>query len=125
MVYIFSAIFLYFFSGLLLYMLQRRILFNTSGHPGAPKEYKLLKTKEIYITTEDGINLLSWHHLGNSNLPLLIYFQGNSYHIGDRANRIKKYIDVNWNVIILSWRGFGGNKGNPTEKTYTKMEKQF
>ena len=120
MVYIFSAIFLYFFSGLLLYMLQRRILFNTSGHPGAPKEYKLLKTKEIYITTEDGINLLSWHHLGNSNLPLLIYFQGNSYHIGDRANRIKKYIDVNWNVIILSWRGFGGNKGNPTEKNLYK-----
>ena len=25
-------------------MLQRRILFNTSGHPGAPKEYKLLKS---------------------------------------------------------------------------------
>jgi len=101
-------------------MLQRRILFNTSGHPGAPKEYNLLKIKEIIIPTDDGINLLSWYYLGDSRLPLLIYFHGNSFHIGDRANRIKKYIDVNWNVIILSWRGFGGNKGKPTEKNLYK-----
>ena len=118
--YIFSAIFIYLFFGFLLYVLQRRIVFNTSGHPGAPKDYNLFTTKVIQIPTEDNINLLSWLHIGDKNLPLLIYFHGNSFHIGDRAYRIQKYIDQKWNVLLVSWRGFGGNKGNPTEKNLYK-----
>ena len=115
MEYIFSAIFLYFFLGLLLFIFQRRILFNKSAYPGSPKNYKLNNIEEIFITTEDNINLLSWYYKGDQNLPLIVYFHGNSFHIGDRANRIEKYINENWNVLLVSWRGFGGNKGNPTE----------
>ena len=81
--YIFSAIFLYFFLGFLLYIFQRRIIFNKSGHPGAPQDYNLTKTEEIYIKTEDNLDLLSWYHKGDNSLPLLVYFHGNSYHIGD------------------------------------------
>ncbi len=120
MKYIFSAIFLYLFIGLLLFVFQRRIVFNTSGHPGAPKDYNLFTTKEIQILTEDNVNLLSWFHIGDKNLPLLVYFQGNSFHIGDRAHRIQKYINHNWNVLLVSWRGFGGNSGKPTEKNLYK-----
>ena len=118
--YIFSAIFLYFFIGILLFCFQRRIIFNRSGHPGSPKDYNLSNTKEILIATEDNIDLLSWLHMGNKNLPLLIYLHGNSFHIGDRAYRIQKYINKNWNVLLVSWRGFGGNKGNPTENNLYK-----
>ncbi len=120
MIYIFSAIFLYIFIGLLLYLLQRRILFNKSGHPGAPIDYELYSVKEIYILTDDDINLLSWFHLGDKTSPLLIYFHGNSFNIGDRAFRVKRYIDQNWNVLLVSWRGFGGNQGNPTEANLYK-----
>ena len=120
MEYIFSAIFLYFFLGLLLFIYQRRIVFNKSGHPGLPKDYNLNNTEQIFITTCDGINLLSWYHQGDKKLPLLVYFHGNSFHIGDRAYRIKKYINKNWNVLLISWRGFGGNDGNPTEKNLYK-----
>ena len=118
--YIFSAIFLYFFLGILLYIFQRRIIFNKSGHPGAPQDYNLTKTEEIYIKTEDSLDLLSWYHKGDNSLPLLVYFHGNSFHIGDRAYRIERYIERNWSVLLVSWRGFGGNKGNPTEKNLYK-----
>ena len=57
----------------MLYILQRRILFNTSGYPGKPSDYGLNLTKEIQILTEDKINLLSWYHKSNEKLPLLIY----------------------------------------------------
>ena len=114
--YIFSAIFLYFFLGFLLYIFQRRIVFNKSGHPGAPKDYNLGNTEEVYIKTEDNLKLLSWYHKGNNSLPLIVYFHGNSFHIGDRAYRIQRYIEKNWSVLLVSWRGFGGNEGNPTEK---------
>ena len=120
MEYIFSAIFLYLFFGLMLFVFQRSIVFNKSGHPGKPNDYNLLTTEEIQILTEDNISLLCWLYNGDKGLPLLIYFHGNSFHIGDRAHRIQKYIDKKWNVLLVSWRGFGGNKGTPPEKNLYK-----
>ena len=120
MKYIFSAIFLYLFFGLLLFLFQRRIVFNKSGHPGTPKDYNLFSTKAIQIPTEDRIQLLSWFHLGSKKLPLLVYFHGNSFHIGDRAYRVQRYINQNWSVLLVSWRGFSGNKGKPSESNLYK-----
>ena len=116
MIYIFSAIILYIFLGLSLYLLQRKILFNISGQPRDPSHYGLEAVKKIQILTNDGISLLSWYVKGNEKTPLLVYFHGNSFDIGERAYRIKRYIDKNWAVLLVSWRGYSGNKGNPTEK---------
>ena len=109
MIYIFSAIFLYFFLGLLLFSLQRKIVFNTSGRPQNPSYYGLNDTKEIQIITKDGVSLLSWYFKGLSSKPLLIYFHGNSFDIGERAYRIKRYIDKGFSILLVSWRGFSGN----------------
>ena len=54
--------------------------------------------------------------LKEKNTPLLVYFHGNSFDIGERAYRIKRYIDQNWAVLLVAWRGYSGNIGNPTEK---------
>ena len=116
MIYIFSAIILYIFLGLSLYSLQRKILFNTSGRPQNPSHYGLETVKEVQILTNDGISLLSWYFKGKGKTPLLVYFHGNSFDIGERAYRVKRYIDQNWAVLLVAWRGYSGNIGNPTEK---------
>ena len=113
--YIFFIVFLYIFFGFLLYVFQRRIIFNKSGKPKAPEHYTLEKTKEIYIKTADNISLLAWFHEGDKNKPILVYFHGNSFDIGERAYRIKRYNDAGFSTLLVSWRGFSGNKGNPTE----------
>ena len=69
MIYIFSLIFLYIFSGLILFFLQRRILFNTSGTPNDPKYYGLEDVKEVKINTKDNISLLAWHFKGSKKSP--------------------------------------------------------
>ena len=81
MIYIFSAIILYFFLGLSLYLLQRKIIFNTSGRPQDPSHYGLESVKKIQILTNDGISLLSWYVEGKGETPLLVYFHGNSFKI--------------------------------------------
>ena len=46
----------------------------------------------------------------------MIYFHGNSFDIGERANRIERYINKGWGGgLLLSWRGYSGNKGTPNE----------
>ena len=113
--YIFFIVFLYIFFGFLLYFFQRRIIFNTSGKPNSPEYYSLEKTKEIYIKTADNISLLAWFHEGDKSMPILVYFHGNSFDIGERAYRIKRYNDAGFSTLLVSWRGFSGNSGNPTE----------
>ena len=113
--YIFLLVFLYLFLGFLLYILQRRILFNRSGKPNLPESYNLQNTLQINIRTADKISLLAWFFKGNQHKPILVYFHGNSFDIGERAYRLKRYIDNNWSVIIVAWRGYSGNKGKPTE----------
>ncbi len=120
MIYIFSCIFLYFFFGFFLYLFQRKILFNTSDKPKKPSCYGLAEVKEVCIITKDNISLLSWYFSSKVKSPLLIYFHGNSFNIGERSYRIKKYIDRNWSVLLVSWRGYSGNLGNPSEENLYK-----
>ena len=115
--YIFFIVFLYIFFGFLLYIFQRRIIFNTSGKPNSPEYYNLGDTKEIFIKTTDKISLLGWFYQGHENKPILVYFHGNSFDIGERAYRIKRYNDAGFSTLIVAWRGFSGNEGNPTEKS--------
>ena len=46
----------------------------------------------------------------------LVYFHVNSFDIGGGAYRVKRYIDQNWAVLLVAWRGFSGNIGNPIDK---------
>jgi len=114
--YIFFGIFIYFIIGLSLFLLQRRITFNKSGKPRKPKEYGLHEIKEVFILTLDNLSLKAWFQKPKKNKPILIYFQGNSYDMGERAYRIERYIKKGWGVLLLAWRGYCGNLGNPTEK---------
>ena len=114
--YIISAIFIYFFIGFLLFFFQRKILFNKSGLPLPPLNYGLKDIKILNLITEDNVNLLAWYSKPKESKPILIYFHGNSFDIGERSYRIKRYIDEGWGVLLVSWRGFSGNLGEPSEK---------
>ena len=115
-IYIFSGVFIYLIIGFVLFFLQRSMTFNKCGKPQNPEKYGLYDVKEIFIKTVDDINLLAWYKKPKKNNPLLIYFHGNSYDIGERAYRVKRYINSEWGVLLLAWRGYSGNKGVPTEK---------
>ena len=116
--YIFLLVFLYFFLGLLLFIFQRKILFNKSNKPKSPKYYNLHNVNEISIKTIDNVSLLAWFHQGQKNKPIIIYFHGNSFDIGERAYRIKRYNDAGFSTLLLAWRGYSGNKGTPSESNF-------
>ena len=116
LIYIYSAIFLYLFIGIFLFLVQRRMIFNKSGKVRSPEEYGLHEIQEVFVNTPDNLRLLAWFQKPKYNNPIMIYFHGNSSDIGERAYKIKKFIKNNWGVLLLAWRGYSGNSGNPTEK---------
>ena len=115
-IYIFSGIFIYLFIGLGLFLIQRNMTFNRSGKPQKPEKYGLQGISEVFVETPDNLNLLAWFKKPKNDNPLLIYFHGNSFDIGERAYRIERYINEGWGILLLAWRGFSGNKGHPNEK---------
>ena len=97
-------------------VVKKRTRKNKSGKPKRPSEYGLRGIEEVFIDTLDNLRLLAWFKKPKNKNPILVYFHGNSFDIGERAYRIKRYIDQNWAVLLVAWRGYSGNKGNPTEK---------
>ena len=124
--YIISIIFIYLLFGSILFIFQRKIIFNTSGKPKKPKYYGLFTIEEVRIPTKDGFDLLAWYSKPINNNPTMIYFHGNSFDIGERSHRIEKYIENGWGILLLAWRGYSGNKGKPTEfNLYHDAESSF
>ena len=98
------------------YFYQRNLLYHPSenNYQGDNINFNY---QEIFIDVEENIKLKSWFIKKDlKNLKTIIFFHGNA---GDLTNRIHKLNELNKldvNILIISWRGFSGNLGKPTEK---------
>ena len=45
----------------------------------------------------------------------LLFFHGNAGNLFNRSYKLNKLNELNLNVLIISWRSFSGNTGEPTE----------
>ena len=110
--YLIVIIFIYFY--------QRNLLYHPSENNYQNDKAKF-NYEEVYIDVDGEIKLKSWFI--NKNLKkfkTLLIFHGNA---GDLSNRIYKLNELNKldiNILLISWRGFSGNKGSPTEKNLYK-----
>ena len=98
------------------YIFQRNLLY----HPKINNydDHKLsVKVEKIRIKTSDNIELLSWHHNKNLNEnKTLLFFHGNAGSLENRTEKLNHFGSMKLNFLIVSWRGFSGNKGKPTEE---------
>ena len=70
--------------------------------------------------TSDDVELFTWFSKPKTNKSTLIYLQGNSFDIGERTYRIKRYTNEGRGVLLFAWCGYSGNKGYPTENNLYK-----
>ncbi len=103
-----------------IYFYQRNLLYHPSENNYQNDEIKF-EYEEVNIEVEGEIELKSWLIKKDfTKLKTLLIFHGNA---GDLSNRIYKLNELNKldiNILLISWRGFNGNKGSPTEKNLYK-----
>jgi hypothetical protein len=46
---------------------------------------------------------------------VVLYLHGNAAHIGHRTYRLERFQRLGWGVLLLEYRGYGGNPGRPSE----------
>ena len=111
-----SVIIAYLVLLIFIYFYQRNLLYLPSENNYQNDKIQF-SYEEIFIKVDDKITLKSW--LINKDFKefkTLVLFHGNA---GDLSNRIYKLNELNKldiNILLISWRGFSGNKGSPTEK---------
>ena len=71
--------------------------------------------REQSIRTADGLTLMSWYAPAKPGRRTIVYFHGNAGTLGDRHERVIAYLERGYGVLLVGYRGYGGNPGQPTE----------
>jgi fermentation-respiration switch protein FrsA (DUF1100 family) len=106
----------YVFVAALLYLLQRRILYRPNHGLPDLADAGLPDVRQMTVTTPDGLALLAWYlPPAQATGRVVLYLHGNAAHIGHRAYRLGPFQRLGWGVLLLEYRGYGGNPGQPSE----------
>ena len=98
------------------YLFQRNLLYHPAENNYSGDKISV-SIEKVNIKTQDGINLLSWYHNKDSNLyKTILFLHGNAGSLENRIHKINHFKNIDINFLLLSWRGFSGNKGSPNEK---------
>ena len=113
---IFGIIVIYLLILAFLFIFQRSLMYHPdeNNYSGDKLEVDIQKVR---IKTKDNIELLGWFH--NKNLEdykTILYFHGNAGKLENRIHKLNHFKEMNVNFLIIAWRGFSGNNGNPSEK---------
>ena len=100
------------------FALQRRLIFVPDRSPADLGAAGLAGVmQEVVTRSADGGENRSWYRPPASpDRPVLAYFQGNAGHIGDRPHKVLPFIAEGWGVLLVGYRGYGGNRGRPNEQ---------
>ena len=109
-------VFIYVSILLILFFFQRNLLYHPSEN-NYSEDKLTVSIEKVKIKTRDNIDLLGWYHKKNlNNYKTILFLHGNAGSLENRIHKINHFENMNINFLIISWRGFSGNKGNPNEK---------
>ena len=111
-----SVVLAYLIIILFVYFYQRSLLYNPSENNYLNDKINS-NYKEIFIETDKKIKLKSWFiEKDLKNFKTILLFHGNAGNLFNRVYKLNELNKLDLNILIISWRGFSGNKGKPTEK---------
>ncbi len=98
-----------------MYVFQRDLQYFPSHRDPLPGSVGLIGVERVTLPTPDGETLVLWYAAPAPDRPVILFLHGNAGEIADRADRLAFYRSRGFGVAFLSWRGYGGSSGRPTE----------
>jgi fermentation-respiration switch protein FrsA (DUF1100 family) len=100
----------------LLYVAQRSLQYFPETVRTAPAAAGLAQAQEVVLDTEDGERVIVWHvPPAADDKPVVLYFHGNGASLRWRVDRFRDLTADGSGLVALSYRGYGGSSGSPTE----------
>ena len=97
-----------------IYFYQRKLLY----HPFSTQitgEGLIHNFETINFKTPDNLLLKGWFQLKDSKKKTILFLHGNAGNLDNRIDKLNFLGNMDINFLIISWRGYSGNPGNPSE----------
>ena len=101
--------------GALMFFAQRALMYFPDRQRSPPAAAGLPQAEEVVLETADGEKVIAWHVPPRSDKPVVLYFHGNGGALNLRVDRFQKITARGVGLLALSYRGYGGSTGRPTE----------
>ena len=99
----------------LMYVAQRSLMYFPETVRTSPAEAGLPKAEEVVLDTADGERVIAWDVAPHGDQPVILYFHGNGGALRYRVDRYRALTRDGSGLIALSYRGYGGSSGRPSE----------
>jgi fermentation-respiration switch protein FrsA (DUF1100 family) len=104
-----------------LFLLQRSMLFPIPQVPRMPPlAAGFPQTEEHVLTTADDEKVIVWHVPAKPGRPVVLYFHGNGDFLAGFFGRFRDLTTDGTGVVALSYRGYFGSSGRPSEQGLLK-----
>jgi fermentation-respiration switch protein FrsA (DUF1100 family) len=98
-----------------LYFAQRAMMYFPDTARTSPAAVGLPAAEEVILDTADGERVIAWHVPPRGDKPVVVYFHGNGASLAVRGARFNTLTRDGTGLLALSYRGFGGSTGHPSE----------
>lgn len=98
-----------------MYLFQRELQYFPTRRDPAPETLGLDGVDRVELPTPDGETLVLWTAPATADRPIVLFLHGNGGEVADRADRLAFYQARGFGLAFLSWRGYGGSSGSPSE----------
>jgi fermentation-respiration switch protein FrsA (DUF1100 family) len=98
-----------------MYAGQRRLLYFPDPSRVSPAARGLVGVEERELETADGERIVVWYGKASPGAPTFLYFHGNGGNLSVRSPRFERFMREGWGVFMMSYRGYSGSSGSPTE----------
>ena len=100
-----------------LFFAQRSFLFPIpTVARTSPQQAGFSEAEEHVLDTADGETVIVWHVPAKPGHPVVLYFHGNGDFLAGFFGRFHDLIADGTGVVALSYRGYAGSSGHPSER---------
>lgn len=100
-----------------LFAMQRSLVFPIPvTERTAPATAGFPEAEEQTLVTADGERVIAWHVPAKLGHAAVIYFPGNGDDLADLVSRFRNITADGTGLIALSYRGYAGSSGHPSEQ---------
>jgi len=110
-----SALVAYLVVVVLVYLVQRSLVFQPDPQRVAPERAGLTGVREETLATLDGEKLVAWWSTPQAGQRVILYFHGNGGNLANRSTRLSLFQSAGYGVLMLAGRGYSGSTGEPSE----------
>lgn len=96
--------------------LQRALLYFPDPARILPAVAGLSGVDEIVLEASGGEKVIAWWGRAANGKPTILYFHGNAGSLITRAERFRRYREAGYGVFMMTYRGYGGSTGAPSER---------